>query len=318
MAAMSDQPCDPPALRSRRSLPPGAEVATEALADGWPQRRGIWPKGAAAATPILFLGGRADFIEKYAESYWIWRAAGHPLAVFDWRGQGLSGRFGPADSDYFGQWCADLAENLAWTTARFGRPPAIVAHSMGAHIALRFLADRPPLPVAALVALSPMVSIRAPLPLGILKRLTAYRVSRGEGDRYVPMHGPYGPRQRGPRRQRLLTADAARFADEDWWISQTPALALGGATHRWLCEAIASCRALVAPGVAERIAVPVTTLVGSRERLVDASAAKALTARIAGAHFHSVEGAAHELLRETDAVQAQVHRLVAAALAGAA
>jgi len=116
-------------------------------------------------------------------------------------------------------------------------------------------------------------------------------------------------------RQRILTSDPERFADEAWWIDGNAALAFRGATWRWLFEASASCEALAARGVPEAIRLPVDVFIGANERLVDPAAARRIVQRLPDGCLHVIAGAAHELLRERSAVQdgvlAAVDRLVA-------
>ncbi len=298
-------------LVRRRTLPPGAVWHDVEADDGWSLRTVCWPAERRDGLSILFMGGRADFIEKYAESYWHWRDQGIGLISFDWRGQGLSGRYPKGATGYFERWLQDLDMMIRFAHAQFQSPFATMAHSMGGHLMLRYLVARgeAATPVARAVILSPMVGIlNGPeLPLSLTSRLA---IALGRGDRYPPGHGPYGKSQRSARRQALLTSDAERFADEDWWIAQCPDLALGGVTYRWLAEALGSCRALRAAGVPEAIRVPVSVLTGAGERLVDMRAAEKLTARIPGADWHVIPGAAHELLREQPALQVLVYDII--------
>jgi lysophospholipase len=149
-----------------------------------------------------------------------------------------------------------------------------------------------------------MVGIAAQgVPPRVLSWLAQARVNAGAGDTYPPLQGPYGARSRGVHRQRILTGDPERFADEAWWIDGNAALAFGGANWRWVFEASTSCRALAAQGVPEAIKLPVDVFIGVNERLVDAAAARRLVQRLPDGRLHVIAGAAHELLRERSAVQ---------------
>jgi lysophospholipase len=297
-------------------LPPGAVEGEWTAPDGWRIRTMYWRPRSSASRWILYLNGRADFIEKYAEAYWRWRDADYGIVTFDWRGQGLSGRLPNGRSGIFDAWLRDLEGLAEWAAETSGQRIAMVGHSMGGHLALRYAAragSRGPLD--RLIALSPMVGIRsAPISPSALYWMAKLRVMLGLGDRYPPSHGPYGKRQRSARRQAILTGDPERFTDEAWWIDAYPALAPTGASWRWLAEAIESCRALAAPGVPESVSVPTLVMIGMKERLVDFAAAQRLAERIPGAEWRPVEGAAHELLRETSAVQDRDHTAISAFL----
>lgn len=312
---MTPDPLSDDTLTRRRSLPPDARWTDWIAADGWRIRAVSWAPMPGRPS-ILFLNGRADFIEKYSESYWHWRDQGYGLFTFDWRGQGASGRFPAGTGGLFGAWLADLDGLGTHAAALLGGPLVLAGHSMGGHLALRHLAAGGISPYRRAVLFAPMAGIAAHgVPPRVLSWLARVRVGAGAGDTYPPLQGPYGERSRGVHRQRILTADPERFADEAWWIDGNATLAFGGASWRWVSEASASCAALSALGVPEAITLPVDVFIGDNERLVDAAAARQLVQRLPDGRLHVIAGAAHELLRERSAVQdsvlAAVDRLVA-------
>ena len=302
---MTSDPCLDDALIRRRSLPPDARRADWTAPDGWRIRTVSWAP-VPGRPSILFLNGRADFIEKYSESYWHWRAPGYGLFHLDWRGKGGSRGFPAGAGGYFDAWLADL-DGLAERAAAPGGPLVLAGHSMGGHLALRHLAAGGAARYRRAVLFAPMAGIAAHgVPPRVLSWLARARVKAGVGDAYPPMQGPYGERTRSVHRQRILTGDPERFADEGWWIDEDPGLAFGGASWRWIMEASASCDALAARGVPEAIGLPVDVFIGDNERLVDAAAARRLVQRLPDGRLHVIAGAAHELLRERSAVQADV------------
>jgi lysophospholipase len=300
---VTPEPLPDDTLTRRRSLPPEARWADWIAADGWRIRTVSWAPMAGKPS-ILFLNGRADFIEKYSESYWHWRDQGYGLFTFDWRGQGASGRFPSGAEGYFGAWLADLDGLADRAGVLLGGPLVIAGHSMGGHLALRHLAAGGTSRYRRAMMFAPMVGIAAHgVPPRVLSWLARTRVHAGAGDTYPPLQGPYGERSRGVHRQRILTGDPERFADEAWWIDGNAALAFGGANWRWVFEASASCRALAARGVPEAIRLPIDVFIGDNERLVDGAAARRFVQRLPDGHLHVIAGAAHELLRERSAVQ---------------
>ncbi len=311
----------PDALVRRRTLPPGVRWETLAI-DGWPVRTARWPApGEASPGSILFVGGRADFVEKYGEAYWTWRDEGFGLATFDWRGQGRSGRLGrDAHGGHgdFERWTDDLDVVAGWFTATMPAPHFVVAHSMGGHLTLRHLA-RGRSPFGRAVLLAPMLGIQAAAAApGLVRRLADVATRLGLGRCYAPLQRGYGDWQRRPERQALLTGCPDRFGDEHWWIAGDPELALGGTSYGWLSSAFASIDALFAPGVLEAIATPMLILAGEQERLVELAAIGAAVARLPDARFDLIAGGRHELLRDVDAVRADTHRRILAFLKAAA
>lgn len=312
-----------PALQRRRCLPPGGLIGTWRAVDGCRLRVAHWPGPAAAASSggtILFLNGRGDFIEKYAESYWAFRDWGYAIATLDWRGQGLSDRFaGDRERGHqqdIGQLVADVA---AWIDAEghdWPRPLHLVAHSMGGNIALRLLHDHPGL-VERAVVMAPMLGIRTrPLPVAVARRLARWQVARGHGFDFALAQGPYGEMARSVHRQRNLTGDAERFDDEHWWISGNPDLSVGGVTYGWLDAAFRSIDCVRAPGYLEAIATPVLILAAGIERLVDSAAAIAAATRLPRGTARLMEGGRHELVREVDSIRLETFGQIRSFLAG--
>lgn len=288
----------------RRALPPGGDAAPLVMDDGFRLRARCWEQGEARRASILLAGGRADFIEKFAESIWHWRAHGHALLAFDWRGQGGSGRLGDhphkGHAGGFEQWIDDLAAIVAIAQQRLPAPLCIVAHSMGAHLALRLLSERPT-PVAGAVLISPMLGIGAPGDRWKLRWSARAACALGRARDWAAGQGPYSAHQRREARQLLLTHSRERFDDEGWWLEQQPELALGGVSWGWLDAAWRSIARLETSGAIEAIDLPCLVLLGREERLVDVTAAARAAARLPHGRVQWIDGGRHELLREADA-----------------
>jgi len=283
--------------------------------DGWPMRTmRCLPEGQARGT-VIFLNGRADFLEKYLESYGAFLDWGYAVASLDWRGQGLSGRLGDhphkGHQTDFDVLVGDLAGWIADLTKDMPPPFYLVAHSMGGHIALRFLAEHAGV-ISHAVLLAPMLGIRTGgIPSPVTKRLARWMVGRGRGGEFAPTQRPYGARAASALRQSALTGDNERFADEIWWIEQNPALALGGVTYGWLDAAFRSLDRLAAPGYLQGVDAPVLILMPEHEQVVDPVAARHVAAHMPHCRLKVVPGGRHELLRDVDAVRnrtlAEIH-----------
>jgi len=301
-------------LAERRSLPPGAVTSMRAMRDGWALRSMVWPAGTSGS--ILFVNGRGDFIEKYAESYWHWRAAGFGLAAFDWRGQGGSGRVGDTPdkghSTGFDVLVADLGEQIAWFCGALPPPHFAVAHSMGGHLLLRHLSQRP-VSIDRAVLLAPMFGlVAAPVGPWLARTVARLQVARGKGGAYAPGAGP--AQTTDALRAVRLSSDPVRVADEGWWTARDPGLRIGGVTNGWLAAAFASLDALAAP-VLEAVTTPLLILTAANDRLVDSAATARLARRLPHARVESIAGAAHELLREADLIRDPVLAKIDAFLA---
>ena len=294
MRAMSE-----PAIR--RAIPADAGVSTWEAADGWPLRR--FDRAGAGRGAILFQGGRGDVFEKYLETLDHWYARGWSVSAFDWRGQGGSGRLGRdplvGHADDFAPWIADL-EGF-WRGWPAAEPRVVVSHSMGGFLTLRALADGAIRPRAA-VLVAPMLGLRSPV--GARVGEVVAHAMRRLGD---PARAAWKDNERpGLRldRQRLLTNDADRYADEGWWYDASPALRLGPPSWAWLAEAFTGTRRLRADPRLARVETPVLMLVADADALVDPRAALAVAARLPRCTVVRFGAeSAHEILREADAVR---------------
>lgn len=278
--------------------------------DGWPIRRARIDAGDAPDTrrgSLLFLSGRGDHMEKYAETLHDWAGRGWMVESFDWRGQGGSGRLG-ADSmlghvEDFESWIADLEAYGAEWRSRTPAPYVIIGHSMGGHLLLRALAEKR-VRVDAAVLIAPMLGINAAgLPHALGGGIAALACAFGHSGRslWSPVH--HKPAKVEALRNRL-THSHARFEQELRLRRERPELVMDAPSWGWLRAAYRSIHWLERPGVVEAIATPVLILASRADRLVTASAIARMGRRLRHGqmHFYGQE-AAHEILREVDSVR---------------
>lgn len=296
-------------LARRREPPPGAESRTLRAADGIKLRAMLWPKGGERGS-MLLVPGRAEFIERYFEVIAELRERGFAVIVVDHRNHGLSGR--PLDNPQkhhlrdFAPMADDLARVLETVVAAdMPAPVSILAHSMGAHVALRLMHDRPDA-IARAVLTAPMIGIRTlPLPGCAAAALAALACRLGFDERYAPGQKDWETGLPRERLRRRLTSDADRFSDEEWQILRNPALKLGGVTFGWLDAAYRSIRLLASPGYGETIATPTLFVLAGREKVVDNAATRRFARRLPAAEVVEIDKAMHEILRERDTLRQQ-------------
>lgn len=152
--------------------------------DGWPLRRIRIAAEGARRGSLLFLGGRADHIEKYDEALLGWAAQGWAVESVDWRGQGGSGRLiaGSAlgHADDFTRWLDDIEVYGREWRARTDGLHVVIAHSMGGHLVLRALAEGR-LAADAAVLSAPMLGIHTgALPHSLAVRITTAACALGQ------------------------------------------------------------------------------------------------------------------------------------------
>jgi len=260
---------------------------------------------------VIFLPGRTEFIEKFLEDIRVFNDLGFACAAMDLRGQGMSYRPHPdRDKHYVNSFephiddvCALFEQVL---TDKMPKPYILMGHSAGSHVILRFLHDHPGVANAA-ITVAPMVEISGPV---MLARCLSWLMRHiGLGAAYIPGHTSFKEGRWGWRKK--LTHDEDRFGDEDYFIkNRDKRLAVGGATYKWLWEALKSTAVLQSRGYAEAIDTPVLVLQAGDDTIVNNKKQAAFVGRMPQASLVRIEGAMHELLKETDPLRARAWRAI--------
>ncbi|WP_322964914.1 alpha/beta hydrolase [Sphingomonas fuzhouensis] len=285
--------------------------------DGWVHRRYDRPHrpGTARRGRLLFQTGRADMIEKYGDAIDHFRAQGWDVTAFDWRGQGGSGRLttdGTGHIDRFDRLSEDLAAFYAgWVRPGEG-PHVVLGHSMGGFVTLSALASGMIAP-DAVVLVAPMLALRSPVGQWAGARFARWQV--GRGDPLRPAWRRLETAAAATARQKRLTHDRARFADQQAFRQAQPDLCLGSPSWHWVAEAFRATAALRDDPALSRIETPVLMLVALADRLVDARAAARVANRLPYGELVAFgRGCAHEILREAAPIRANAFAAITAFL----
>ncbi len=251
--------------------------------------------------------GRGDYYEKYLETLDYWHGEGWQVTAADWRGQAGSGRLGGDEvtghiSD-FAVWIDDLAGFWAQWKATTPGPHVLIGHSMGGHLVLRALAEKRVDP-DAMVLSAPMLGFYTyGLPLSVLH--IAAKVMCKLGDPRRPAwKWSEKPGQLPAGRDKLLTHDADRYADETAWRDARPELVMGPGSWRWVERSYASTRLLDRKGLLEAVTTPVFLVATSEDALVSYDAIVRAASRLPKGELLTFgDEARHEVLRECDVVR---------------
>jgi lysophospholipase len=304
---------------NRRAYPDGMILDRWHACDGWDHRRWAWP--ASSDRPVrgsmIFQTGRGDIFEKYLESLTEWYEAGWNLTGFDWRGQSGSGRFlndpTVGHTESFDPWVADLDEFVTLCRAETPGPHVLVSHSMGGHLAMRYLVDHRPGLDGAIFSAPMLKVVSKPMP-GRLARFVARQFVRfGFGDQHAWQENER-PSLPGSSRQKLLTHDFERYSDEAWWLRQKPELKIGPPSWKWLLSSYQSSAAMFAPRTFEAVKIPILIVAAKQDKLVDSGAIREAAERLPDAELYMHDFAAHEVLRERDDMRAVILAKISAFL----
>jgi lysophospholipase len=290
----------------RRSVPKDAIESTWIGPDGWEFRQLDWHQAEPRGS-LLFMTGRADFYEKYLETFHDFHERGWNITSVDWRGQGGSGRCGPhphvGHIDDFGTWVGDLAALFdQWRVSRPG-PHVVLGHSMGGHLVLRALTEQLIHPDAAILSAPMLAPAGGGMPEWTAQLIAKAMciIGRGEQHAWKAADNPLEPQL---LRQGLLTHDADRYSDEFYWFRERPIVRLGPASWRWVERAYASTRRLRNRRRLMRMDIPTLVLATSTDGLVDHPTIERAVHLMPNAEMKLFgTEAAHEIFREADDVR---------------
>jgi lysophospholipase len=282
----------------------------------------VTPSGARLRTSIferaesthdagvcVLLHGQTEFIEKYGEVIDELRGRGFTVATFDWRGQGGSTRALPdplkCHVGNFGEYDEDLATFLEQVIKPMGvSPPLALAHSMGAHILLRTLHDRPRAFSAAVLSAPMMAVSTRGQPAWVATLATSVMTAIGQSSAWV-----MGMAERDPLKLRfednLVTSDRRRWLAVQALVTSKPELRLAGPTWGWLKAANESMARVLSPGYPEAIGTPVLVCGAGKDRIVLTKAAAAFARRLPRGTYIEFEDSEHEILMENDSIRAR-------------
>ena len=253
---------------------------------------------------ILLLGGRTEFIEKYAEVIGELIERGYSVCSFDWRGQGLSSRLlsdpHKGHIDTFDTYLADLDRILKKVFLPRVQPPYfIMAHSMGGHVALRYLFEHPNV-FAKGVLTAPMIDVCMQVQMKKwLQLLVKVMVASGGGRLYTIGSGKNDWRNQ-PFEGNRLTSDRPRFVRSRNLTGYQPALAIGGATYMWVKAAFDSIADLSKQKNRTNLAIPILMVCAGKDQIVSNHAQQIMCGHLPNCKMMTIPDARHEILMEKD------------------
>ena len=247
----------------------------------------------------MLLHGRSEFIEKYYEVIEELLVRGWAVVTFDWRGQGLSTRplANPMKGhvEDFAQYTSDallVYEELILPD--MPGPYLLLGHSMGGHCGLRFLQEYPERFEKAVLC-APMLGWDA-LRTVPMRAAAGVQVALGQSTSYTFLGGDPDISQLPAE----LTSDQARLARNQAYVQQTPALALGGPTWRWVQQATRSIARIMRRDQLIRVKTPVLVSSADADTVVSPSQHRTLPFLNPTFTIDSIAGAMHEILQERD------------------
>ena len=268
-------------------------------------RVGHWSADAPKGSILLF-AGRSEYLEKYGHVARDLTGAGYSVLSIDWRGQGFSDRV-TSDARLghvadFADYQLDVAALVTMAKARdLPKPWYLLGHSMGGCIGLRALIND--LPVKKAVFSAPMWGIFVAPNLRPIAHILPGLSRLFSGQlRTIPGTSPRSYVTDTAFANNLLTTDRDTWDYLQRHAEAAPEYALGGPTVHWFEKARDETAALRA---APRPTLPVKTIAGTREAIIDCTALIAMHENWPSGSLEWVEGARHELMMEAPAMRQQ-------------
>jgi lysophospholipase len=271
---------------------------------------------------IVILGGLGDFGEQYFELANHFESKNLKPIVIDMPGQGGSSRYLPSTpmkrhSQGFDKILSQLHtvfDDIALSSAididdNHKRLPVILlAHSMGGHIALRYLAEynsssrgTPIFSACAMTA--PMTGIRAVNSVPVILRQIILGCLSFFPQSYVPGGCDWfdGYRER-PRFKGIFSSDPERSQLQKIFFSHPDFkfLTTGSPTNKWLLDALSSCKKIVQKNYLSTLKIPILIAIAGDDKLVDNQSTKFIAPQIKSAELLEIHGSQHEILMEKD------------------
>lgn len=274
---------------------------------------------------LVISPGRSESYLKYQELVFDLAQFGINIFVIDHRGQGLSERLMANPEKGYVTRFDDYAEDLytfttkvLLTLCKTKTKPLVLAHSMGAAIAIRMM-QLYPKSVQSAVLSSPMVAINTgSIPIWLAKTLVHWG---GIINNLVSNQAWYFFGQGDSKNKKFedneLMHSTLRYQVFATLYQERPELKLGGATFNWLKQAIEATNNIFSD--IEKIVAPLTVLQAGEDTIVDnreqnkfcRALAKVSTSQSKSDTPTLIEGAYHELLFESDQYRNQALGFIA-------
>lgn len=274
----------------------------------------------------LIIGGLGDFGEQYYEFTRDLDQRGIKPIIIDLPGQGGSDRYldnpHKRHSQGFDELIKDLhtlideivlSASIDADNNHMRLPMVLFGHSMGGHIALRYLTEynkssRGSVIFSAAAVTAPMLGIKPVDRLPKIISIPYLACLALNPAAYVPGGRDWTPdfRERVGMKG-IFSQDPIRSQIQNAYFSHPDYkhLAIGSPTNKWLLDALKSCRAIRKPGYLEAIEQPVLISLAGNDQLVSNSASKQAANRIPKCDLQVIDGAQHEIVMEMDQYRGQ-------------
>lgn len=267
------------------------------------------PDGVAPKGRVVMVTGFRETIEKYYEAAQDMLNRGFEVYLMDWRGQGGSSRYFPdmphrSHHEGYAEQIDTLHQFTQSVIPKSALPTVLMAHSMGGHIALRYLKEHPGFFTSAMLT-APMLDIQTGiLPNKLARQIAKFAKAGNYLDKYVP-GGHDWLETDHVFATNMLTSDEKRYNRWVAFLSDNPTMQMGDATYGWVYETFKSIDILTDENYLRGINVPVLLQSSSLDQVVFNPAQERASKIIPDCRLIRIEGAKHEIWQERDDLRNQ-------------
>lgn len=273
----------------------------------------VFPKDSVPDAVVVCLPGLSEFSEKYYETARTLLDKNIAFWTLDWFGQGGSDRYLKNRQKRHAVSFDEDVEDLRYFITEYvkhacvhpdvGRiPMAMLGHSMGATIGLKYLHKYPDMfECAALIA--PLMGLQAvkSIPASALMPLSG--ALRAMGTSYIMGGSDWKPEMRPFEGPEALCTDPKRVKVHTAWFEHNPELQVGSPTYGWVYHALKACSAVRKQSFLEQIDKTFLICAAEGEHLVDNARIKRACDHLEKCTFKMFEGAHHEIIMEKDEIR---------------
>jgi len=251
---------------------------------------------------LLILPGLSEFCEKYIESATLFYKEGYNIFIIDWAYQGRSTRLKEnRDKRHSDGYQSDLSDLHFFITTFIGKQNSlfILAHSMGGHIAMRYMIEYVHSIKAASIS-APMLKINS-LQYGQKLYLKILDCLPFIDKFYVPKGKDWSRNSRALMSDGNFSSDPIRGNIHRDWSRAEKQLRLGSPTFKWLKESLKSMLKL--QNSYEEISTPLLVGIAENETIVDNNEVEKAATKIKGIKLITLQNSKHEILMEKDEIR---------------
>ena len=239
-------------------------------------------------TPLIFIQGRNEFVEKYEHFYEFLNKKGYTVYTFDLRGQGKSdGQRCYIDS--YDTYVKDFLAFFDFVSQKTKSKITVISHSTGALILLRSLPQVKSSKLNKVLLTSPFLGIRTSfVPDFFVKILLKSLLYLGAGKQHVPFYG--------------VDLDFAKnnltHDQEVYSKYRTHALKCGRPTFSWVYASYNAFAEVYDKKNINKLKIPVEIFVAEKDTVVDKNESYSFCKAYKNCNLHEYKGMYHEILNE--------------------